>query len=165
MSRTKTIPDAQILAHVRHLLVTEGDKAISFGILARATKLAPSTLAQRFGTVTAMRIAALKSGWHELTEQTQTAIKGAAGKGPQGLLKSLDPLCGQVPGLLQAATDSETRAMANDWRKVVEAALAERLGQGDKAREAAAILFAAWQGQMLWRADDFKIKDAVKRLT
>lgn len=165
MSRTKAIPDAQILAHVRQLLVTEGDKAISFGTLARAAKLAPSTLAQRFGTVAAMRLAALKAGWSELTEQTQAAIIGAAGKGPQGLLKALDPLCVQVPGLLQAANDSDSRAMANDWRMVVETALAECLGQGEKAREAAAILFAAWQGQTLWRSDSFKVKDAVKRLT
>jgi hypothetical protein len=157
MSRTKTIPDAQILGLVRHLLVTEGDKAISFGILARTTRLAPSTLAQRFGTVAA--------GWQELTAETIAAIDSAGTKGPQGLLKALDPLCGQVPGLLQAATDAETRNLANDWRIVVETALAERLGQGEKAREAAAILFAAWQGQMLWRAEGFKIKDAVKRLT
>jgi hypothetical protein len=165
MSRTKTIPDAQILGLVRHLLVTEGDKAISFGILARTTRLAPSTLAQRFGTVAAMRLAALLAGWQELTAETIAAIDSAGTKGPQGLLKALDPLCGQVPGLLQAATDAETRNLANDWRIVVETALAERLGQGEKAREAAAILFAAWQGQMLWRAEGFKIKDAVKRLT
>lgn len=165
MSRTKTIPDAQILGLARHLLVTEGDKAVSFGTLARATRLAPSTLAQRFGTVTAMRHAALKAGWQELTEATLKAIESVAGKGPQGLLKALDPLCGQVPGLLQAANDADSRSAANDWRTLVETALAQRLGQGEKAREGAAILFSAWQGQMLWRADDFKIKDVVKRLT
>lgn len=165
MSRTKSIPDAQILAQVRHLLVTEGDKAISFGILARAARLAPSTLAQRFGSVSAMRLAALKAGWRELAEQTRAAIDSATGKGPQGLLKAIDPVCGQVPGLLRAANDPETRTLANDWRKLVETALSERLGNGEKAREAAAILFAVWQGQMIWRADDFKIKDAVKRLT
>ena len=47
-------------------------------------------------------------------------------------------------------------------------ALAVRLGGGAKGREAAALLFAAWQGQMLWLAvggRGFKLKDAVKRLT
>lgn len=165
MPRTKSIPDAEVLATVRHLLVTQGDKAVSFGTLARATKLAPSTLAQRFGTVSAMRMAALKAGWQDLTDATLANIDLAAGKGPQGLLKALDPICAQVPDLIFAAPDAESRMLANDWRKLVENALAERIGQGEKAREAAAILFAAWQGQVLWRAEGFKIKDAVKRLT
>jgi hypothetical protein len=43
-----------------------------------------------------------------------------------------------------------------------------RLGPGAKARESAALLFAAWQGQALWAAatePTFRLKDAVKRLT
>jgi hypothetical protein len=41
------------------------------------------------------------------------------------------------------------------------------LGGGQKARDGAALLFAAWQGQALWSAagdHSFRLKDAVKRL-
>jgi hypothetical protein len=70
---------------------------------------------------------------------------------------------------LQAADlrDAALRARAAAWRRQVEAALAVRLGGGAKAREAAAMLFAAWQGQALWtRAEEraFRLKDLVKRL-
>jgi hypothetical protein len=169
MARTRTIPDAQVLATVRHLLAQGGDKAISFGSVGRATKLAPSTLAQRYGTVTAMRSAALTDGWQVLTAATTTALDSVADKGPQGVLKALDALAPQVPMLLAASTDTALRQQATDWRVMVETALAQRLGGGDKtgerAREAAAILFAAWQGQAVWGGDGFRIKDAVKRLT
>ena len=50
----------------------------------------------------------------------------------------------------------------------VESALALRLGGGQKARESAALLFAAWQGQSLWSKtgeQTVRLKDAVKRLT
>ena len=47
-------------------------------------------------------------------------------------------------------------------------ALGLQLGGGAKGREAAALLFAAWQGQLLWQGaggKGFKIKDAIKALT
>lgn len=165
MARTKSIPDTQILATVRALLAEGGDRAMSFGAVARAHKLAPSTLVQRFGTVAAMRAAAVADGWQTLGEATTVAIAAAADKGPQGLLKALDAVSAPLPALLRADRDEASRALANDWRAQVEAALAGRIGAGDKARETAAILFAAWQGQMLWGGDNFRLKDAVKRLT
>lgn len=170
MARTKTIADAQVLATVRNLLASGGDKAISFGSVGRATKLAPSTLAQRYGTVAAMRSAALLDGWQVLAMDTAAALDSVADKGPQGVLKAMDAVASQVPMLLAASTDDDSRKCATDWRVTVETALAQRLASsgdktGDKAREAAAILFAAWQGQNLWGADGFRIKDAVKRLT
>lgn len=165
MARTKSIPDDQVLAAVRACLAEGGDKAVTFGAVARATRLAPSTLAQRFGTVAAMRNAAMRQGWQALTDATTTAMQSAADKGPQGLLKALDAVAGPVADLLHAATDDESRALAAGWRVMVETALSQRIGQGDKSREAASILFAAWQGQMLWGGDSFRIKDAVKRLT
>ena len=48
-----------------------------------------------------------------------------------------------------------------------ETALALRLGGGPQGREAATILFAAWQGQILWQTaggKGFRLKDALKRL-
>ena len=50
----------------------------------------------------------------------------------------------------------------------METALTLRLGGGQKARDSAALLFAAWQGQALWSGagePGFRLKDAVKRLT
>ncbi len=78
-------------------------------------------------------------------------------------MKALDGLAAPVAALRLAA-DEDGRALAADWRKLVEAALAQRLGQGEKAREAAAILFAAWQGQTLWGGEGPRLKDVVKRL-
>ncbi len=165
MPRTRTVSDADIHANVRALLAEGGDKAVSFGTVGRAARLAPSTLAQRFGTVAAMRAAALCAGWQAVIDATAAALEAAADKGPQGVLKALDAVAGPVPALLRATTDDEGRALAQTWRTTVEAALAARLGQGDKAREGAAILFAAWQGQILWGGEAFRVKDAVKRLT
>ncbi|MFN3724262.1 MAG: hypothetical protein ACK4VZ_14575, partial [Paracoccaceae bacterium] len=64
--------------------------------------------------------------------------------------------------------DPTLRHRAIAWRVRVEQALTVRLGGGAKGREAASLLFAVWQGQMMWQvAGDrgFKLKDAVKRLT
>ncbi|TKA94746.1 transcriptional regulator, partial [Cereibacter changlensis] len=52
-------------------------------------------------------------------------------------------------------------------RARVEAALALRLGGGTKGREAASLMFSAWQGQMLWQdagGRGFKLKEAAKRV-
>lgn len=168
MARKKTIPDADVLAAVRSLHSAGGDKAVSFGLVARQTGLAPSTLAQRFGTVDAMLRAARLEGWRQLMDATEAALRQVADKGPQGVLKALDTLAGGIGTPLAAlrlsAAEDDSRALAQDWRQMVENALAQRLGPGDKGREAAAILFAAWQGQMLWGAEGFRVKDAVKRL-
>ncbi|MEY3306523.1 MAG: hypothetical protein RLZZ413_561, partial [Pseudomonadota bacterium] len=46
--------------------------------------------------------------------------------------------------------------------------LGPRLGGGGKGQEAAAVMFAVWQGQVLWHkagGAQIRIKDAVKRLT
>ena len=165
MARTKIIPDAEVFALIRQLLAAGGDKAISFGAIARAAKLAPSTLAQRFGTVAAMRAAALHHGWADLSATTVAAITATAGKGPQGLLKALDAVALPVSNLLRSASDDTSRTLAAEWRQIVETALAQRIGQGEKSRESANILFAAWQGQLLWGGESFRLKDAVKRLT
>jgi hypothetical protein len=81
-------------------------------------------------------------------------------------LKAIGPVnAGAVANDLRTP---ELAARANGWRAAVEAALGQRLGNSPKARESAAILFAAWQGQALWAAvgePAFRLKDAVKRLT
>ncbi|MBL9048071.1 MAG: transcriptional regulator, partial [Tabrizicola sp.] len=72
-----------------------------------------------------------------------------------------------VQALPDDLRDPELRARATAWRAGVEAMLTLRLGGGQKAREAAAVLFAAWQGQALWGAEadeGFRLKDVAKRL-
>ena len=165
MPRRKLLSDNDVLTLVRTLLVEEGEKAVSFSTVGKACGLAPSTLVQRFGTLQAMRRAAIAAGWQDLSARTAEALAAAADKGPQGLLKALDAVSRPVIGLLRTTADADGRALADTWRQTVETALMARIGQGEKAREAAAILFAAWQGQMLWAAEGFRLKDAVKRLT
>lgn len=170
MTRTKAIPDAAVFATIRQMLVAQGDRAVTFASVGRATKLAASTLVQRFGTRDAMVRAAVLAAWDDLDASTVTAI--AADKGPQGLLKALDTAPLDLSVLEFSLHDPALRDRARLWRERVEAALALRLGGGDKtregkAREGAAILFAAWQGQRVWQAtgtDGFRLKDAVKRL-
>jgi hypothetical protein len=63
--------------------------------------------------------------------------------------------------------DAELRDAAAAWRGHVEAAIAVRLGGGGKARNSAAMIFAAWQGRLIWGgpgAGSFRLKDAIKRL-
>ena len=53
------------------------------------------------------------------------------------------------------------------WREHVETAIALRLGGGRKAKDSAAMIFAAWQGRLIWGGSGdggFRLKDAIKRL-
>lgn len=169
MARLKTIPDAEVFATIRQLLAAGGEKAVTFSSVAQATRLAAPTLVQRFATREAMLRAALAAGWDLLDTATTQAVAEApiSAKGAQGLLKALsvDPAGGMDLSLLAAdLRDPELRARAIGWRARVEAALAARLGDGP----AAAMLFAMWQGQVLWRTaggKGFHLKDAVKRIS
>ena len=166
MPRTRIIPDEAVFAAVQRLMAEGGDKAVSFGSVARLTGLAPPTLVQRYGSRDGMVKAARLAAWDGLERRTGEAIAGTANKGPQGLLKAI----GSVDAAALAADlrDPDLAARAAVWRLGVETALALRLGSGSKARESAALLFAAWQGQALWAAagePGFRLKDAVKRLT
>lgn len=172
MGRTRTIPDAAIFAAIRDLLAQGGDKAVAFAGVARATGLAAPTLAQRYGTRDGMLRAALSAAWDDLDALTETAV-AAAPLGPKGagqMLKSLSGEGGETVDVSLLAADLRDpvlRARATAWRDRVELALAIRLGGGSDGREAAALLFAAWQGQSMWRmagGRGFRIKDALKRL-
>jgi hypothetical protein len=166
MPRTRTIPDTKVFAVIQRLLGTGGDKAVSFGSVSKATGLAPPTLVQRYGSRDGMVRAARLAAWDELEHRTALAIAGTADKGPQGLLKAIGPV--DVLAIAYDLGNPDLAQRAYGWRKGVETALTLRLGGGQKARESAALLFAAWQGQAFWsRAGDpsFRLKDAVKRLT
>ncbi len=171
MARSKLIPDSEVFAAIRQLLADGGEKAVAFGSVGRATGLAPPTLAQRYGTRDAMVRAAMTAAWDTLDAATDAAdAKAETGpKGAQALLKALSGGAGPADLTLLAADfrDPPLRERAAAWRARVEAALAQRLGGGKKGREAAALLFAAWQGQNLWDpagGKGFRLKDALKKI-
>lgn len=166
MARPRTIPDAEIFRVVCRLLAEGGDKAVTFGAVGRESGLAAPTLVQRYGSCDGMVQAALGAAWDALDAATLAAAAGA--DSPQGLLKALSEAGDDMALRGPAFRDAGLRARAEAWRQQVEGVLARLLGGGGKGREAAAILFAAWQGQQAWEAAGgrgFKVKDAVKRLT
>ncbi len=165
MPRTRIIPDTQVFAAIQRLMDKGGDKAVSFGSVSATTGLAPPTLVQRYGNRDAMVRAARLAAWDALDAKTTAAIAGTADKGPQALLKAIGPV--DSTAIAADLRDPMLAQRATRWRLGVETALALRLGSGQKAREGAALLFAAWTGQSLWSkagASGFRLKDAVKRL-
>ncbi len=170
MGRKKTVPDAQIFQRIRALLMQGGDKAVSFSSVGRAIQLAPATLVQRYGSRDLMVQAALLDGWDALDIQADSAATEAplTAKGALQMMKFLSDGSADIGLITASLRDGVTRARATGWRARVEAALALRLGGAVKGREAAAVLFAVWQGQALWEQageKGFRLKDAVKRIT
>lgn len=170
MARNKLISDADVLAHVLKLLLLSGEKSVTFSAVAQKCKLAPPTLVQRFGSCSAMTEAALDHAWQQLEDQTVEVFAAAEtkGKGVQAILKALSsPI--DSPALLAASLNhAALAARAKAWRDQVETALAEKLGNGAKAKETAAVTFAAWQGRLLWDGaggKGFKLSEALRRLT
>lgn len=167
MARPRSIPDADIYAAIRALLARDGEKAIAFGTVARLTGLAAPSLVQRYGNRDGMIRAAVLDGWQELLTLTDASAEAQ----PQALLKALtEPATMMTDPALMAVTlrDASLRAAAETWRTRLESLLALRLGAGNKGQESAAMLFAAWQGQLLWLhagGKGFRVKEAAKRLT
>jgi hypothetical protein len=169
MARPRTLPDSQVFAAILQMIAAQGEKAVAFSAVTRATGLAGASLVQRYGALPAMVEAALSWGWDELDAMASAAEAevAAAEKGPQALLKALGDKRGTLPlaALIAASLRHvRLRARAADWRTRVEAMLATRL----HSPETAAMLFAAWQGQLLWEATgdkSFRLKDVVKRLS
>lgn len=164
MSRTRLLPDSEIFAQVLTLLEAHGDKAVSFGALSRATGLAPSTLAQRYGSVDGMLRATISAEWARLGDAIDLAANDTS-KGAQGLLKSLPSP--NAATLACSLRDPQLRPLAADWRARIEALLSARRGGGAKGAEAAALIFAAWQGRQMWDGaggKSFRLSEVIKRL-
>lgn len=169
MARPRTLPDSDVFTVILHLIAAEGEKAVAFAAVARATGLAGASLVQRYGNLAQMVEQALHWGWDQL-DALAAAVEAEVAtldKGPQALLKALTDRGNTVPmaALLAASLRSpRLRARASDWRGRVEAMLAARLHDAERA----AMLFAAWQGQVLWEGageKGFRLKDALKRLS
>lgn len=173
MPRKKIIPDTDVYVAIRALLAAGGDKAVAFGPVARATGLAAATLVQRFGNRDAMVEAALSDAWDRLDAACKDAeaVAPLSTKGAATFLKQLSTTTLESGDLSLLTVDFRSpglRQRAMDWRARVEGGLALRLGGGAKAAEQAAILFAAWMGQVLWApagGKSFKLKDLLKRVT
>jgi hypothetical protein len=162
MGRQKLVSDAEVFALIRQLLVAGGEKAVSFGTVARATGLAGATLVQRFGTADGMIVALARAEWAGLAARLADLPEGAVHQA----LKAL----GDFPAWLLVISGREAglRQTALDFRVALQAELASRLGGGAKGHEQAAMVFAVWQGQALWEAlgeRDFRLKDGVKRIS
>lgn len=144
MARPRSVPDTVVHEAVLALIRSGGDKAVTFSAVAARAGLAASSLAERHGSVAGMITDARKAVWDRIEAATTEALAGApvSPKGAVGLLKALSDL-----GLPPVAADPERAAR---WRAGLEADLALRLGGGAHGREAAAILFAFWQGQLAW---------------
>ena len=169
MARPRTLPDSEVFAVILQMIAADGEKAVAFAAVARGSGLAGASLVQRYGSLAQMVEQALHWGWDQL-EALATAVEAELAvldKGPQALLRALTDRGNTLPmtALLAASLRSpRLRIRATNWRGRVEAMLAARLHDHERA----AMLFAAWQGQVLWEgAGDkgFRLKDALKRLS
>lgn len=161
MARPRSVPDTVVHKAVLALIRAGGDKAVTFSAVAARSGLAASSLAERHGTVAGMIQDARNGIWDGLEAATAAAIAEApvTPKGAVAVLKALS-----AQGLAPIAVDPD-RALR--WRLALEADLAVRLGGGARGREAAAILFAFWQGQLAWGGVGDKparLKDVLRRL-
>ena len=167
MARPRTLPDSEVFAAILRLIAAEGEKAVAFSAVARVTGLAGASLVQRYGALPRMVEAALGWAWDQLDGMTGAVVaEVGADRGAQAVLKALGDRAEGLPMaavLVASLRHAVLRPRAAAWRTRVEQALALRL----RDPEAAAMLFAVWQGQWLWDgAGDrqFRLKDAVKRL-
>lgn len=148
MARSKQIPDADILYSVLQRILTEGERAATFSAIATATGLSAPALVLRFGSQAQMCQAALRAAWAELI--TRAHLDLSSPKDVQNFLKAQSDYV-DIPALLTLSQrDHITLAAATLWRNTVETNLARHYSGGPKGRNAAALVFAAWQGRLAW---------------
>lgn len=167
MARTRQISDDDVLKKVLALLLSDGEKSVTFASVGGQCGLAPSTLVQRYKTCQAMLDASLRMAWQQVEAQTNEAVEAAGAKGVQALLKALSGPINTAALLAASLCRPLMIPRAKAWRDSVEDAIASRLVVGPKSTETAALIFAAWQGRLLWDAaggKGFRLGDAVKRL-
>ena len=172
MSRPRTLPDSDVFAVILQRIAAEGEKSVAFSSISRATGLAGASLVQRYGGLAKMVAAALDWGWNELDRMALAAQDAAEGGDSSGakaahtLLKALTEIVETLPmaALLAASLrHPHLRPRAAAWKDRVEGMIDMHL----RDRDCAAMVFAAWQGQIMWDGPDdkgFRLKDLVKRL-
>lgn len=166
MARMKRIPDSEVLYSVLQHLLTEGERAATFSAIATATGLSAPALVLRFGSQSQMCQAALRGAWAELTNRATVELTSA--KDVQNFLKIQSEYV-DIPALLTLSLrDETTLAAATLWRNAVETTLAGHYGAGPKGRNAAALVFAAWQGRLAWSeagGKTFRLAEVIRSLT
>ena len=170
MARTKLISDHDVFQQVLAQLLQNGEKSVTFSTVSAATGLAPATLVQRFGSCNQMILSAIYQAWDALDDLIEAATLDAAAvnKGLPGLLKSLVGPIDPSTLLTLSLRDPALSGRAKAWRYKVEQAIESRLDVSAKAKETAALIFAAWQGRMLWDVGGgkgFRLGDAIKRVS
>jgi AcrR family transcriptional regulator len=165
MARPRSVPDEVVHDAVLALYRAGGVKAVTFSAVAAGAGLAASSLVQRHGSVEGMLRDARAALWSRVEAATEAALAEAppTPKGAAALLKTLEAVA--RPVLAPPPDDPQLADRAAAWRARVEAELALRLGGGAKAREAAALLFAALAGSA-WSNGPraFRWREAVRRL-
>ena len=169
MSRAKSIPDKDVLKLVLSHLLAGGDKAVSFASVSAICGLAPPTLVQRYRTRDLMVKSALTAAWDDLDAITLAASDDAfvSAKGAQAMLKDITASVNTSALLAESYRDKDLNLRATQWRSTVEASLGDRLGGGTRGREAGVLMFAAWQGRLMWDSaggKSFRLGDALRRL-
>jgi hypothetical protein len=151
------------------LLLTDGEKAVTFSAISSETGFAPPTLVQRYGSCPAMILRAITQAWDGLDKLVIKATQDPAtqNKGVPGLLKAVTGTVDPGTLLTLSLRDPVLTARAKAWRSEVEQAISSRLEVSARAKETAALIFAAWQGRMQWDAaggKGFRLGDAIKRI-
>lgn len=161
MGRARKVSDEVVFEGVLSLLAARGEKAVTFAAVAERSGLAASSLAERYGSITALIADSREAAWQHL-EVITNAASAEASRDAKGAIQFLKGLNGAA---LPSAQGQPARAIA--WRTRIEAELAMRLGGGSKGRDGAAILFSVWHGQVTWpgpAAQRIRLKDVLKRL-
>jgi AcrR family transcriptional regulator len=175
MARPKLISDDGVLDAALVLFAHEGDRGVSFGMVAKATGLAPATLVQRFVSREALYSSMILRGWSAVMQIFARCEADMLPNGQNGVafLKALRlgletaPAPPIGPLLMASFANPALRVLASDFRRAVEGSLEHRIERGpSQAAEFAAALFAAWQGRMLWKGTeggDFRLRSIVKK--
>lgn len=150
MARPRSIPDAEVFDAVLALLREGGAKRVTFAAVSGRSGLAPSSLAERHGSVAGMIAAARSGAWDRLEAETDAALSTVplSAKGAVLLLKALP-----APETIDIGHDP---ARARAWRERLELSLAVRLGGGEAGRLRAAILFSHWFSQGMWQISGYR---------
>ena len=111
-------PTTSSFAAILRLIAEEGEKAVAFSSVARATGLSAPSLVQRYGALPEMIQSALHGEWDRITDLTTQAIAdmSASSKGPQALLKALSPAVSAAV-LAASLRDAKLRDRARTWRQ------------------------------------------------
>jgi AcrR family transcriptional regulator len=164
MPRPKTLSDADVLDAAHTLIHERGPEALTFGRLAQACGLSPSTLVQRFKNRAGLMQSTLLHAWDRLDEKTakRAAMVPKTAEGAIELLVALSRDYGGIEsyadGLLVLREDLRNpalRSRGTAWKSSLSHALEDCFSQVPYAPQGIGLLMATqWQGSLLWWSFD-----------